>query len=513
TMRFGERINPDKSLDNKLISEHMRIPAGGQPYQTDYYILNGKGNETYIPRFTYHGYQYVEVTTEPAVELAKENLEGLFLSTGSEEAGSFSCSNELLNKLYAATLESYRSNFYSIPTDCPQREKNGWTGDAQISCETGLWNYDGIQAYRKWLQDLRDEQRPTGELPGIVPSSGWGYEWGNGPAWDSALPVITWELYQYYGDIDILNENYEAIKRYVDYLGTRTKDGIQTIGLGDWVSITKTPVEITSTGYYYYDALTLSKMARILGKTGDRETYGALADKIKTIFNETFFNQTSNQYNIQTQTALSCALYQGLAPQQATEQTVTDLIKQIELKNFHPDFGLLGSKYVFNALHSSGNDEIAFKMLNSTEYPGWGNWIAKGATSLWEDWQGANSLNHIFLGDFTSWYFKALGGLNIDQDNPGFDSFILKPAFIEQLSFVKCNYNSVNGNIISNWKMENGVINWQVVIPANTQAKLVIPDKYSIEKITVTNSDYQAKAEKNTVPLEAGSYTIELKRK
>jgi alpha-L-rhamnosidase len=513
TMRFGERINPDKSLDNIRISEHMRIPAEGQPYQTDYYILNGKGNETYIPRFTYHGYQYVEVTTEPAVELTKDNLEGLFLSTGTEEAGSFKCSNDLLNKLYAATLESYRSNFYSIPTDCPQREKNGWTGDAQISCETGLWNYDGVQAYRKWLQDLRDEQRLTGELPGIVPSSGWGYEWGNGPAWDSALPVITWELYQYYGDTDILNENYEAIKRYVDYLGTRTKDGIQTIGLGDWVSITKTPVEITSTGYYYYDALTLSKMAGILGKAGDRETYGTLAEKIKTIFNSTFLNQNDNKYNTQTQTALSCALYQGLAPKQATEQTVTDLIKQIELKNFHPDFGLLGSKYVFNALHSSGNDEIAFKMLNSTEYPGWGNWIAKGATSLWEDWQGANSLNHIFLGDFTSWYFKALGGLNIDPENPGFDSFVLKPAFIEQLSFVKCNYNSVNGNIISNWKMENGLINWQVVIPANTQAKLVIPDKYNIEKITVTNSDYQAKAEKNTVSLEAGSYTIELKGK
>jgi alpha-L-rhamnosidase len=146
TMRFGERINPDKSLDAKLISEHMRIPGGEHPFQTDCYILKGKGNETYVPHFTYHGYQYVEVTTEPAIELSKTNLEGLFLSTGSEAIGSFSCSNDLLNKLYAAALQSYRSNFYSIPTDCPHREKNGWTGDAQISCETGLWNFDGILA-------------------------------------------------------------------------------------------------------------------------------------------------------------------------------------------------------------------------------------------------------------------------------------------------------------------------------------------------------------------------------
>jgi alpha-L-rhamnosidase len=508
TMRFGERINPDKTLDSKLISEHMRIAAGEHPFQTDYYILKGKGREFYVPHFTYHGYQYIEVTTEPAVELTKDNMEGLFLSTGTDETGSFSCSNELINKLYSAAIQSYRSNFYSIPTDCPQREKNGWTGDAQISCETGLWNFDGIEAYRKWLQDLRDEQRPIGELPGIVPTSGWGYQWGNGPAWDSALPIIAWELYQYYGDTSVLSENYEAIKRYVDYLGTRTKDGILTIGLGDWVSITKTPVEITSTGYYYYDALTLSRMAGILGKAEDRRTYAALSEKVKTIFNKTFFNDSTNHYYTQTQTALSCALYQGLAPKQAVEETVTDLLKQVEGKNFHPDFGLLGSKYVLNALHNSGYDEIAFKMLNSTEYPGWGNWIAKGATSLFEDWAGANSLNHIFLGDFTSWYFKALGGINIDPGNPGFDSFLLKPSFIKQLSFVKCSYNSVNGNIISAWKRGNGLINWQVVIPANTNASLIIPGAYRVEKIMENNSGSQIQPVQNIIPLEAGNYNI-----
>ncbi len=360
---------------------------------------------------------------------------------------------------------------------------------------------------------MRDEQRPTGELPGIVPTSGWGYQWGNGPAWDSALPIIAWELYQYYGDTSVLSENYDAIKRYVDYLGTHTKDGIQTIGLGDWVSITKTPVEITSTGYYYYDALTLSNIAGILGKAEDRKTYSALAEKVKTIFNRTFFDEPVNHYNIQTQTALSCVLYQGLPPQQAVEQTETDLIKQVEKKNFHPDFGLLGSKYVLNALHSSGNDEIAFKMLNSTEYPGWGNWIAKGATTLYEDWDGANSLNHIFLGDFTSWYFKALGGLNIDPDNPGFNSFLLRPSFIKQLSFVNCSYNSVNGNITSGWKRENELIYWQVVIPANTHASVIIPDAYRIEKIVENNSGTQIQAEKIIIPLEAGNYTIILKEK
>jgi alpha-L-rhamnosidase len=511
TMRFGERINKDNTLDMEKISEHMRIPKGGHPFQTDYYYCKGSGQESFIPRFTYHGYQYVEVTTEPAIEINKISLEGLFFSTGSQETGSFNCSNSLLNKLYKAALQSYRSNFQSIPTDCPQREKNGWTGDAQISCETGLWSFDGIQAYRKWLQDLRDEQRPTGELPGIVPTSGWGYSWGNGPAWDAALPVITWELYRYYGDTSVLNENYETIKRYVDYLGTKTKTGIQTIGLGDWVSIANTPVEITSTGYYYNDALTLSKMAGILGKADDQKTYSALTEKIKTAFNATFLNEKDNKYNTQTQTALSCALYWGLVPQNAENQTVADLIKQIELKNFHPDFGLLGSKYVFNALHRYGHDETAFGMLNSTGYPGWGNWIAKGATTLYEDWDGANSLNHVFLCDFTSWYYKALAGFNIDETAPGFDSFNLTPAFIQELSFVNCSYNSVNGKITSNWKREKGLINWFVVIPANSKAAIAVPQPYHIEKITGSNSGSKINADKNAVRLEAGSYTIVVK--
>lgn len=515
TLRFGERIHPDQTLNTDRIAEHMRIPEGGHPFQTDIYILKGEGEESYTPHFTYHGFQYVEVVTEPAMELNADNLEGLFLSTDFEEAGTFRCSNDLLNKLFEATRQSYLSNFQSIPTDCPHREKNGWTGDAHIACEAGLWSFDGINAYRKWLQDLRDEQRPTGELPGIVPTSGWGYHWGNGPAWDSALPVIAWTLFQNYGDTTVLRENYDAVKSYVDYLGTRTENGIQKIGLGDWVSIVKTPVEITSTGYYYYDALVLSKMAAILGKTSDQEKYAALAENIRRIFNETFLDPTTNRYRVQTQTALSCAVFQGLVPEQALGQTISDLISQIEQKSYHPDFGLLGSKYVLNVLHSSGNDEIAYQMLNSTEYPGWGHWIAQGATTLWEDWDGGASLNHIFLGDFTSWFFKALGGIQIDPAAPGFDRFLIKPSFVADLSFVECSHRSINGPIISNWKREKGHITMELVIPANTQATVVLPDAFAIEKIREARTSKNIKPEKpadgNSLILKAGSYLISLK--
>lgn len=505
TLQFAELVNDDHTAAMEIIARHTRIPEGELPFQTDVYYLKGDGQEIYTPRFTYHGYQYVDVTTEPAVDLSQIEMEGLFLSTGFEKAGDFRCSNELFNKLYRATLNSYYSNFYSIPTDCPHREKNGWTGDANISSELGLWNFDGIMPYRKWLQDLRDEQRPTGELPGIVPTSGWGYHWGNGPAWDSALPIIAWHLYEYYGDTTVLQENYGAIKLYVDYLTTRADNGIQRIGLGDWVSLTKTPVEITSTGYYYYDALILSKMAGILGNSEDQANYAALAEEIKTAFNNKFLDTETNRYKVQTQTALSCAIFQGLAPKEAIDNTVNDLIASINAKNDHPDFGLLGSKYVLNVLREAGYNDLAYKMINQKDFPSWGFWIEQGSTALREDWDGSEgSQNHIFLGDFSTWFFKALGGIQLDPQNPGFRHFFIKPYFPEEISFVETSHNCLHGKIVSNWERKDKALEMELTIPANTSATLQLPKKYTIV------SGYQPKLDNgiNGIVLNSGTYNL-----
>ncbi len=505
TLQFAELVNDDHTAAMEIIARHTRIPEGELPFQTDVYYLKGDGQEIYTPRFTYHGYQYVDVTTEPAVDLSQIEMEGLFLSTGFEKAGDFRCSNELFNKLYRATLNSYYSNFYSIPTDCPHREKNGWTGDANISSELGLWNFDGIMPYRKWLQDLRDEQRPTGELPGIVPTSGWGYHWGNGPAWDSALPIIAWHLYEYYGDTTVLQENYGAIKLYVDYLTTRADNGIQRIGLGDWVSLTKTPVEITSTGYYYYDALILSKMAGILGNSEDQANYAALAEEIKTAFNNKFLDTETNRYKVQTQTALSCAIFQGLAPKEAIDNTVNDLIASINAKNDHPDFGLLGSKYVLNVLREAGHNDLAYKMINQKDFPSWGFWIEQGSTALREDWDGSEgSQNHIFLGDFSTWFFKALGGIQLDPQNPGFRHFFIKPYFPEEISFVETSHNCLHGKIVSNWERKDKALEMELTIPANTSATLQLPKKYTIV------SGYQPKLDNgiNGIVLNSGTYNL-----
>ncbi len=510
TMQFAEQANEDHTVNMEQIARHMRIPEGEPSFQTDVYYLKGGGQETYTPRFTYHGYQYVEVNTEPAVELSQIEMEGLFLSTGSGRTGEFRCSNELFNKLYQAMLNSYWSNFHSIPTDCPHREKNGWTGDAHVSSETGLWNFDGIMAYRKWLQDLRDEQRPTGEQPGIVPTSGWGYHWGNGPAWDSALPIIAWTLYQFYDDTTVLQENYDAIKLYVDYLTTRSDKGIQHIGLGDWVALVQTPVEVTSTGYYYYDALTLSKMAGILGKTDDQAKYAALAKDIKSAFNDMFLDPKTNHYKVQTQTALSCAIFQGLAPEQAVENTINDLVASIHAKNDHLDFGMLGSKYVLNVLRESGHNDLAYKMINQKDFPSWGYWIEQGGTSLREDWDGSEgSQNHIFLCDFTTWYFKALGGIQIDPANPGFSHFLIKPVLSEDISFVETSHGCMQGKIVSNWKRAESKIEMELIIPANTCSAFWVPEGYKVETLAgIKGENIDVDFGSNVIELVAGHYKL-----
>ncbi len=510
TMLFGEQVNDDYSVAPEIIARHTRIPKGELAFQTDIYYLKGGEQEEYTPRFTYHGYQYIEVKTEPAIDLSQIEIEGLFLSTNSEKVGEFRCSNELFNKLYQATMNSYLSNFHSIPTDCPHREKNGWTGDAHISSELGLWNFNSIMAYRKWLQDIRDEQRESGELPGIVPTSGWGYDWGNGPAWDSALPVIAWHLYEYYGDTTVIQENYDAIKLYVDYLGTRADNGIQHIGLGDWVALVKTPVEVTSTSYYYFDAVTLSKMAGILGKTDDQTKYAKLAEQVKTAFNAKFFDSETNHYKVQTQTALSCAIFQGLAPENAIENTVNDLVARINEKDNHPDFGLLGSKYVLNVLREYGHNNLVYEMLNKKDFPSWGLWIEEGSTALREDWDGSEgSQNHIFLGDFSTWFFKGLGGIQIDPASPGFYHFFMKPIFIDDVSFVETSHNCIHGKIISNWKRSESTVEMEVTIPANTSSTFFIPDGYQFKDIAGINGESVVlSSDSKEIELVAGAYKL-----
>jgi alpha-L-rhamnosidase len=477
TLRYGERIDANGLLCTAVIGQHISKTDPPQSFQTDRYICKG-GNETWEPRFTYHGGNYVEISGWPASAgaLTAQNLRCRVHHDSWQRMGTFACSNQLLNQIYEATLWSYRSNMQSIPTDCPQREKNGWTGDAHLACEQGLYNFASATSYEKWLDDLYDEQRDDGNLPGIVPTAGWGYEWGNGPAWDSAYPLICWYLYHYTGDHRALTRHYDRLKRYVDFLTSRAKDGIIDFGLGDWLpAATETPHAVTSTAYYHVDALIVARAARLLGKTADADAYERLAADIKRAFNAAYYDAKTGSYANGSQTALSCALYQGMVEKQLNAKTFERLVEAVEAKNRHIDTGLLGAKYVLRALSEGGRVDLAYAIAAQRDFPSWGHWIEQGATTLWEDWKGEQSLNHVMFGDIVAWMYKFLAGIDIDPERPGFAHIIIKPHAVGGLTSAEADYDSVRGRIAVSWRKQGDKFSFDVTVPPGATAVVHLP--------------------------------------
>jgi len=476
TLRHGERLFKDGMLDTADIIEHVKRMGTNQQFQTDNYTLKGGGTETWHSRFTYYGFQYVEVTGFPGTPTL-DSLRGVFTHTAVPVAGKFECSNPLLNKIWAAGRWSYLSNLQGIPTDCPHREKNGWTGDAHLAAEQGIYNFMPAGIYTKWINDLDDEQQPDGRLPGIVPTSGWGYSWGNGPAWDSAFELIPFYLYEYYGDAKPLRDHFAGIKRYVDYLASRATNNIVSIGLNDWAPFnTKTPADITDTAYFYRDTLVVALAAKLLGKTDDASEYAARAEQIKKSFNEHFFHADSGTYGNGSQTSLSCALYQDLAEPATENRVLENLVANVEKQNGHIDTGILGAKYILNTLTDHGRSDVAYRMASQKDLPSWGWWIEQGATTLWETWRGVASRNHIMYGDVSAWFYKALAGINADPNAPGFKHFFISPHPVGDLTFARGEYDSIHGKIVSDWKIKNDKLFLNAVVPPNTTATICVPD-------------------------------------
>jgi alpha-L-rhamnosidase len=511
TLRYAERLSSDGRVDQQDIAQHV----AGKVVQTDKYICKGDGVEKWCPSFVYHGFQYVEVSGLPESP-TKEALTGVLVHTAMEPAGSFECSNQLFNSIQQAALNSYRSNFMGYPTDCPQREKNGWTGDAHLAAEMGLYNFKGQNAYTKWLQDIADEQRPTGELSAIVPTAGWGYFWGNGPAWDNAMVLIPWYLYQYCGDQQILQKMYPHIKRYVDYLGTRAENHIVKIGLGDWAPAkTKTSADITSTAYYYVDAVLLARIAELFGNTADREKYAALANQIREAFNKQFYHG-KGVYDLGSQTALACAIYQGLSADHLDE-TVASLVAAVKNNDDHLDCGMLGAKYLLHALSDHGRSDVAYKIVNQHTFPGWGNWIEQGATTLWEQWNGTESRNHIMFGDVSAWFYKNLAGIAPADGQPGFKQIVFQPYFAPELTWAKANHQSMYGDIAASWVRKGNAITYTITVPCNTTGEIVLPHDKKIvvdgEALSKAKSVQRIDKEKNSVRFLVGSGTYVIKIK
>jgi alpha-L-rhamnosidase len=355
-------------------------------------------------------------------------------------------------------------------------------GDAQLAAETGLYNYSGASNYAKWIRDMMDAQRPSGELPGIVPTGGWGFAWGNGPAWDSAYLLIPWDLFQFCGDQHILEEQYAGFKRYIDYVDARSPNHIANFGLGDWAPFkTETPADLTSTGYFYRDTVLVAQIAAMLNRKADEAKYNTLASNIKVAFNKTYYHKATGLYGDGSQTALSCALYQELAPETERKRVLDNLAANIAAHGNHLDTGILGAKYVMQVLTDGGRQELAYTLATQTTLPSWGYWLNNGATTLLEQWSGQPlggfSRNHIMFGDISAWCYETLGGINPDPEFPGFKRTIIRPRISGELTWVKCSHRTLYGDVVCSWKRTGDQITIDITVPANTSATVYIPAK------------------------------------
>ncbi|MBD8489913.1 family 78 glycoside hydrolase catalytic domain [Echinicola sp. CAU 1574] len=515
-LKHGERLADNGRVDMSNIDVHYRPTDDSDPFQTDIFILKGEGEETFVPKFNYKGFQYVEVTSNQPLVLSKESLKGYFMHSDVSKVGMVKSSNPTLDAIWSATNNAYLSNLFGYPTDCPQREKNGWTGDAHIAIETGLYSFDGIKVYEKWMDDHRDEQQPNGVLPSIIPTSGWGYEWGNGPDWTSTICLIPWNIYLFYGDQRVLEENYEAMKKYVDHITEISPSGLTTWGLGDWVPVkSKSPVEFTSSAYYYVDANILAKVAALLGHDDEAEQYSALSKKIKNTVNDKYLNKETGIYGSGYQTELSVALHWGLVPDDMKELVAKNLAERVAADNFHLDVGLLGTKSILNALSENGYANEAYQIAAQETYPSWGWWIVNGATTLYENWdiesQNDISLNHIMFGEIGAWIYKGLGGIKPDPNNPGFRNVLLEPHFVKGLEEFEATHQGPYGEIRSSWKKtKKGMVSYMIEIPANSTASLILPISAKFKANTQFKQTKDESGSKVVYELSSGSYELEI---
>lgn len=485
-LRYSELINEDGTLNTATLRKAET---------TDTYILKGEGKETYEPRFTYHGFRFVEVTGFPSVPTI-EDVTGCFVHTDVEKVGNFYCSNDLINKIHKNILWGQLSNLQSIPTDCPQRdERFGWMGDAQLSIEEAIYNFDVNLFYENYLKDIKLSQRDVGSIPDVVPAYIKLYP--ADPAWGSAYVTIAWYIYKYYKNEKVLSEHWESMRKYIDFLIKNSEDNLlKKLGkYGDWcppgaISPKKTPIEITSTWYYYNDVYLFSKICEVLGKKEEASVYFELSEKIKKSFNDNFlkdYGYESRMFgpvdNLISQTSQILPLYYNIVPNGKKEFVLDKLIENIvEHNDSHLDTGIIGTRYLFDVLSENGYSDLAFKIVSQESYPGWGYMIKEGATTVWERWEkleagGMNSQNHIMLGSVDAWFYKYLVGLSIEQ--PGWGKVKIRPHLVAAEKFASARVKTVRGEFKVSWEKEGELFKLSVVIPFGCEADVYIPRPWS----------------------------------
>ena len=474
-LRYAERLNPDGTI----YTTNLRGARA-----TDTYICRGANNdETWQPQFTFHGFQYVELTgVEEAPSL--DAITGIELSSSTPVVGAFDSSDAMANQLYHNICQTQRANFIDLPTDCPQRdERLGWMGDAQIYIRTATNNTDVSAFYTKWLVDVDDAQGPKGDFPDVAPrkvATG-----GGTAAWGDAGVICPWTIYQVYGDKRQLEQHYPAMVRWVDYCKGTTKDLLRPAeGYGDWLSINAdTPKDVLATAYFAYSTMLTAKSAEVIGKADDAAKYRTLFEQIREAFNKAYVAE-DGRIKGNTQTVYVLGLAFDLLPEAKRAAAVNYLVEDIQKKEWHLSTGFVGTKDLMMTLYRVGRLDVAYRLFQNDSFPSWGFSIRHGATSIWERWDGwtpekgfqdpgMNSFAHYSFGAVCEWMFKAIGG--IDFTTPGYETILIHPIPGGRFTWAKTQHESIRGKIATDWKLEKGNLTLKTEIPANTTATVYVP--------------------------------------
>ena len=477
TLRFAERLNPDGTI----YTVNLRSARA-----TDTYICKGQGTETWQPRFTFHGFQYIEITGLNGKPDA-DTVVGVALSSDTPVVGAFTCSDPMLNQLHNNIYWTQRANFIDIPTDCPQRdERMGWTGDAQVYIRTATLNTDVEAFFTKWLVDLDDGQRADGQYPCVAPCVVAGDD--GGPAWADAGVICPWAIYEVYGDRRILERHFDAMKRFIEFCRQRSTPDLlppeKFHCFGDWLSIkADTPKDVIYTAYFAHCARFAGRAAAVLGKSYEAESYERLFQSIRDAFFRTYVS-ADGRIKGDTQTCYVLALAFDLVQGEQAKLAAKYLVEDIEKRGWHLSTGFIGTKHLMLVLSKIGRPDVAYRLLHNDTFPSWGFSIRQGATSIWERWDGWTPENGFQdPGHELLCALLLRGGLSVDgrehwrhpERGARLQGDSLAPQLDPKLKSATVSYRSIRGVIATDWQEKDGQLLFSVNVPANTTAQVTLP--------------------------------------
>lgn len=493
-LRHGERLNPDGTL---YTANLRRAKA------TDVYICRAGGIEVFEPHFTFHGFQYVELSGLPGVPRA-DAVTGCVIHSATPPAGHFECSHAGVNRLWLNGVWSQRDNFLSVPTDCPQRdERLGWMGDAQVFFRTATCNMDVAAFFTKWMIDVEDAQTPDGVFPDIAPRLREDINWvglgnlGGAAGWADAGIIIPYTFWRVYGDLRLVERHWGAMVRWLDWIERHNPNGLRVNQLannyGDWLCIpsdtsfgTHSPMKnLLATAYWADDAAKMARLARALGRAAEAARFQAMFEKVRAAFQSEWV-RPDGRISVETQTAYLLGLAFDLLPSHLRAAATEHLVANIRNLDWHLSTGFVGIGHLNPQLTLAGRADVAYRLLLQESYPSWLFPVLQGATTIWERWDswtiaggfhkdGMNSFNHYSLGSVGEWLFRHVLGIELDPETPAYQRFVLQPFIGAGLDHARGHYRSIHGEIRSAWQRRGAGFEWQVTIPANTSARVHIP--------------------------------------